>query len=248
MRKPLIAGNWKMNLNATQANEMLSALIERALAIDVDALVIPPFTSIPAANEVLNDTHILLGAQNMSEEQEGAYTGEISAEMLKDLGVSHVLIGHSERRTYQGESDELLNKKIKRALGAGLVPILCVGETKTERDEDHAYEVVESQITNGLFEVENSGEIIIAYEPVWAIGTGDVCSSEDAEKMASHIRGIILKLYGENVAQNTRILYGGSVKPSNVTELMGMENIDGALVGGASLKVDDFEQLINFGE
>lgn len=248
MRKPLIAGNWKMNLNATQTSVMLNEFIEKALAIDVDVLIFPPFTSIPAAHEILKETHIFLGAQNISEQEDGAYTGEISAEMLKDLEVTHVLIGHSERRTYQGESDELLNKKIKKTLSAGLIPVLCVGESKTQRDEGHAYDVVEAQLVNGLAEIENSGEIIIAYEPIWAIGTGDVCSSEDAEKMTSHIRTIIARLYGEDVAEKTRILYGGSVKPNNVTELMSKENIDGALVGGASLKADDFEKLVNFGE
>ncbi|MDY2987957.1 MAG: triose-phosphate isomerase [Peptoniphilus sp.] len=248
MRKKLIAGNWKMNLNASRAQDMLVEFIEKPLAIDVDVLVIPPFTSIPKAYEVLNETHIMLGAQNLSEQNEGAYTGEISAEMLTDLNVTHVLIGHSERRTYQQESDELLNKKIKRALEANIVPILCVGESKEERDENRALDVVKAQIVNGLNEVENDGSIIIAYEPTWAIGTGDVCSPEDAEEMAKFIRETIEGLYGKEVSEKTRILYGGSVKPNNVAELMGRENIDGALVGGASLKADDFEKLVNFGE
>lgn len=248
MRKPLIAGNWKMNLNATEAKKMLEEFIEKPLAIDVDVLVIPPFTSIPAAEEVIKDTHILLGAQNISENDEGAFTGEISALMLKDLGVSHVLIGHSERRMYQNESNELLNKKISKSLENGLVPILCVGESKTERDDNKAYDVVKEQLVEGLVNIENNGEIIIAYEPVWAIGTGDVCSPEDAEKMTAHIRKTISDLYSDEVAKKTRILYGGSVKPNNINELIVMENIDGALVGGASLKADDFEKLVNFGE
>ncbi|MBL7574397.1 triosephosphate isomerase [Peptoniphilus asaccharolyticus DSM 20463] len=248
MRKKLIAGNWKMNLNASQAGVMLTEFIEKPLAIDVDVLVIPPFTSIPKAYEVLKDTHIMLGAQNISEQSEGAYTGEISAEMLTDLNVTHVLIGHSERRTYQKESDELLNKKIRRALEANIVPVLCVGESKAERDENRAFDVVKGQIVNGLKDIENSGEIIIAYEPTWAIGTGDVCSPEDAQEMAKFIRTTVEELYAKEIAEKTRILYGGSVKPNNVTELMGREDIDGALVGGASLKADDFEKLVNFGE
>ncbi|SHH63857.1 triosephosphate isomerase [Anaerosphaera aminiphila DSM 21120] len=249
MRKKLIAGNWKMNLNVTDTRKMLSELVEKNLNSEVEALICPPFTSLEAASEILKGTNIKLGAQNVSEYEDGARTGEISTNMLKDLSVSYVIIGHSERRTYYGETDEIVNEKIKRTLSQNLKAVLCVGEDEVERRENRHEEVVKSQLEKGLREIsENTEDIVIAYEPIWAIGTGNTCSSEDAESMCKFIRSSVANIFSSEIADNMRILYGGSVKPSNVRELMSNENIDGALVGGASLKAEDFQSLVNFGE
>ena len=238
-----------MNLNVTDTRKMLSELVEKNLNSEVEALICPPFTSLEAASEILKGTNIKLGAQNVSEYEDGARTGEISTNMLKDLSVSYVIIGHSERRTYYGETDEIVNEKIKRTLSQNLKAVLCVGEDEVERRENRHEEVVKSQLEKGLREIsENTEDIVIAYEPIWAIGTGNTCSSEDAESMCKFIRSSVANIFSSGIADNMRILYGGSVKPSNVRELMSNENIDGALVGGASLKSEDFQSLVNFGE
>lgn len=238
-----------MNLNVSDTKVMLNELVKKDLNGEVEALICPPFTSLDAAGEILKGTDIKLGAQNVSEYEDGARTGEISTNMLKDLEVSYVIIGHSERRTYYGEDDEVVNAKIKRALSQGLKVILCVGEDEVQRSENKHEEIVEDQLKKGLADIsENIENIVVAYEPIWAIGTGNTCSSEDAESMCKFIRKSISTIFNEEYSQSMRILYGGSVKPSNVKELMGNENIDGALVGGASLKADDFQSLVNFGE
>ncbi|WP_313791017.1 triose-phosphate isomerase [Peptoniphilus equinus] len=242
--KLLIAGNWKMNLSVTDTEAMLSELKNKTRSDDVDSLIIPPFTSLDAARKLLDGTGIALGAQNLSHEDDGAFTGEISADMLLDLGVSHVLVGHSERREYQKETDALLNLKVKKAVAKGLIPILCVGEKKADRDSGEHESVVGNQLKKGLEGVHTT-DIIVAYEPTWAIGTGDVCKPDDAQAMAAFIKGELKDLLGTDAV---RVLYGGSVKPSNVKELMAQPSIDGALVGGASLKADDFAALINLGE
>lgn len=245
MRKTLIAGNWKMNLNIAQTKTMLSELVTKELDKNVEILICPPFTSLSTAAEILKESNISLGAQNVSEYDDGARTGEISTNMLKDL-VSYVILGHSERRTYYQETNEIINAKVKKTLSENLAPILCVGELEEERNQGIHEDVVKRQLKEGLKDVsENKNLIVIAYEPVWAIGTGKTCSPEDAESMCKFIREVITEIFDVDTAQKMRILYGGSVKPSNVKELIS-ENIDGALVGGASLKADDMEALVNY--
>ncbi|MGO1580941.1 MAG: triose-phosphate isomerase [Peptoniphilaceae bacterium] len=249
MRKSIIAGNWKMNLNTSDAKKMLEDLVKYELDSNVEAIICPPFTSIDAAGEILKDSSIELGAQNVSEYEDGAYTGEVSTNMLKDLGVSYVIIGHSERRTYFKESNEIVNKKIKRALSQGLKVILCVGEDQETRDANKHEALVKDQVESSLKNIDGNIEnIVVAYEPIWAIGTGKTCNSDDAEAMCAFIRKVLGDIYSEEKAENLRVLYGGSVKPNNVVELMAKENIDGALVGGASLKSEDFKNLINYGD
>lgn len=238
-----------MNLNTSDAKKMLEDLVKYELDSNVEAIICPPFTSIDAAGEILKDSSIELGAQNVSEYEDGAYTGEVSTNMLKDLGVSYVIIGHSERRTYFKESNEVVNKKIKRALSQGLKVILCVGEDQETRDANKHEALVKDQVESSLKNIdENIENIVVAYEPIWAIGTGKTCNSDDAEAMCAFIRKVLGDIYSEEKAENLRVLYGGSVKPNNVVELMAKENIDGALVGGASLKSEDFKNLINYGD
>ncbi len=244
MRNKVIAGNWKMNndLNGTIA---LISGIKSELAnnqITAKLIVCPPFTSLETAKELLKGSEIGLGAQNMYYEESGAFTGEISAPMLKSVGCEYVILGHSERRTIFGESDELINKKIKKALGSGLKPIFCIGETLEERESGVTFDVVKRQVVNGLSGVSETEmeSIIVAYEPVWAIGTGKVATPAQAQEVHAFIRGELVKLYGAGVAEKTIIQYGGSVKPDNAKELLGQPDIDGALVGGACLKADSF--------
>lgn len=238
-----------MNLNTSDAKKMLEDLVKYELDSNVEAIICPPFTSIDAAGEILKDSSIELGAQNVSEYEDGAYTGEVSTNMLKDLGVSYVIIGHSERRTYFKESNEIVNKKIKRALSQGLKVILCVGEDQETRDANKHEALVKDQVESSLKNIDGNIEnIVVAYEPIWAIGTGKTCNSDDAEAMCAFIRKVLGDIYSEEKAENLRVLYGGSVKPNNVVELMAKENIDGALVGGASLKSEDFKNLINYGD
>lgn len=248
MRKSLIAGNWKMNKTSSEAKEMLNELVKIKLDENVDALVCTPFTSLYPASEILKDSNILLGAQNVSEYEDGARTGEISTGMLKDLNVSYVILGHSERRTYYNESNKVVNEKVKRTISQGLKAILCVGEEEIDRENNNHEKVVYNQIVESLKDIKKSENLVVAYEPVWAIGTGKTCAAIDAENMCAFIRKTLEEVFSKEDAQNIRILYGGSVKPENVKELMNYENIDGALVGGASLKVDDFKNLVNFGE
>lgn len=248
MRKPIIAGNWKMNNTPSDTKVFINSLKQKELSEDVEKIIATPFTSLYLANELLNDTDIKIGAQNMYFEDRGAFTGEVSGQMLKDLNVSYVIIGHSERREIFNESDELLNKKVKAAISKELSPILCCGETIEEREAQKHQEKIKNQITKDLEGISEKDldKLVIAYEPIWAIGTGKTASPEDAEEMCKYIREILEELYSKDLADNIRILYGGSVKPENVKEIMAKENVDGALVGGASLKVDSFTSLINY--
>ncbi len=250
MRVPLIAGNWKMNNTIEESLDLANNLVEFSKEFDknTEILICAPFTALYALKKVLNGSKIKLGAQNMHFEESGAYTGEISAIMLKDIGVDYVLIGHSERRQYFSESDEFLNKKIKTALKFNLKPILCVGETLEQREANAEKETVRSQIINGLHDIniECLKNIVIAYEPVWAIGTGKTATSKQANEIISYIRSVIKELYNDSVSENIIIQYGGSVKGSNASEIMAESDIDGALVGGASLKADEFIKIINY--
>ncbi|WP_026894823.1 triose-phosphate isomerase [Clostridiisalibacter paucivorans] len=248
MRIPLIAGNWKMNKTVTDAIELVNEIKDVANNTDVEVVVCTPFISLVGVSEILKDSNVKLGAQNMHWEESGAYTGEISPTMLKDIGVDYVIIGHSERRQYFNETDETVNKKIKSAFIHGLNPIVCVGETLEQRESGIQREIVKNQILKGIDGVEEKylKNIVIAYEPIWAIGTGKTASSEDANEMIGYIRNIIKEKYGEEISEEIRIQYGGSVKPNNVTEIMNQVEIDGALVGGASLKADDFRKLVDF--
>jgi len=247
MRIPIIAGNWKMNKNAAEAVELVRALREATADVEkVEMVICPPFVALTAVKEALAGSKIGLGAQNMYWEEKGAFTGEISPLMLKDL-VAYVIIGHSERRQYFGETDTTVNKRVKAALAHGLIPILCVGETLAQRESGATAAVVTTQVMNGLAGVssEEAKSIVIAYEPVWAIGTGRASTGEDANAVvAQNIRAPLSKLFGEQVAQGIRVQYGGSVTPANIEEFMGAPEIDGALVGGASLKVADFTTII----
>lgn len=248
MRKPVIVGNWKMNKTPSEAR----VLLEEVKALDLDENVEKGFC-VPAidllvAQEILGGTDINFGAENMYYEESGAFTGEISPLMLKDVNAKYVIIGHSERREYFKECDCLVNKKVKAALAHDLVPILCVGETLEEREENKQEEKVKDQLTKNLKDVAKADieKVIIAYEPIWAIGTGKTASAEDADDMCAFIRNFIKETYSEEASQKIRIQYGGSMKPENVKELLAKENIDGGLIGGASLKASDFEQLVNF--
>lgn len=237
-----------MNLNVSDTKKMLSELVKIDLDKDVDALICPSFTSIYPAYEILKDSNIFLGAQNVSEFEDGARTGEVSTNMLKNIGVSFVILGHSERRSIYNETNEIVNEKVKRALAEELKVILCVGEEEIDRENNNHENIVKEQLINSLKNVKSSENLVIAYEPVWAIGTGKTCNPEDAEKMCLFIRNTLSDIFSKEKAETIRILYGGSVKPANIKNLMTNENIDGALVGGASLKAKDFSDLVNFGE
>lgn len=249
MRKPIIAGNWKMHKTAAES----AALVREIHALtngvqDVEIVVCPPFTSLAAAAGAVNGTNIGLGAQNMHWEDKGAFTGEIAPGMLKDIGCTHVIIGHSERRQYFAETDQTVNNKLKAALKAGLQPIVCVGETLAEREANATEQVVGVQVKGGLsgLTAEQAAGLVIAYEPVWAIGTGRTASAEDANAVCAFIRRTAAGLFGQPCADSIRIQYGGSVKPDNVAELMAKPDIDGALVGGASLEAESFSKLVKF--
>ena len=250
MRRYLMAGNWKMNLKPSEAVDFAKELASSITEVDsdVDVMIAPTFTALAGVRDVIKNSIIKLGAQNLNENESGAYTGEISADMLLDLGVEYVIIGHSERRHIYKESDDLINKKVKFALKKGLKPVLCIGELLEEREAGKTNEVVKTQVVNGLKDISESeiSKVVIAYEPVWAIGTGKVATPEMAEEVHAFVRGIITDLYNEKVAQDLTIQYGGSVKDDNVDGLMQKENIDGALVGGASLKVDSFTRIAKF--
>ncbi len=248
MRQKVIAGNWKMYKDLAETRELLGALVARTAEIPegVTAVVCPPFTSLSVAAEMVRGSRIRLGAQNMSEHDEGAFTGEISWKMLKSAGCDFVILGHSERRQYYGETDESVNRKAKKALRAALQPILCVGETLKERESGVTDAIVGGQV-RGVLEgltAEEMNRLIIAYEPVWAIGTGRTATPAQAEAVHAMIRGIVRNLYGDAVSQSLVIQYGGSVKPDNSAELLSQNDIDGALVGGACLKADSFYQII----
>lgn len=250
MRKYLMAGNWKMNMVPSEAKKFAAELAAsiKEVESDVEVMVAPPFTALAGVAEAIKGSVIKLGAQNINENEKGAFTGEISADMLLDLGVEYVLVGHSERRSIYKESDELINKKLKYALSKGLKPVLCFGELLEEREAGKTQTVVDEQVTKGLAGVtaDEMKSVVLAYEPVWAIGTGKVATPEMAEEVHAGIRATLTSLYGADVADATTVQYGGSVNDSNVDGLMGMKNIDGALVGGASLKVDSFTRIAKF--
>jgi triosephosphate isomerase (TIM) len=243
MRTPLVAGNWKMNKTISETRELLSAMMDGLNEINgVEKVVCPPFVSLMAAAEILNGTQIGLGAQNLFWEEKGAYTGEVSPVMVKEL-CGHVILGHSERRAYCGETDETVNKKLLAAQKHGLIPIVCVGETLEQYESNQTKDVVSAQTRLGLtgLPADFAPSIVVAYEPVWAIGTGKASTGEAANAVIKDfIRPVIAELYGEVSAQAVRVLYGGSVTGSNAAEFFSQPDIDGALVGGASLKVDDF--------
>jgi triosephosphate isomerase len=242
-----IAGNWKMHKTRAEAAELARALVERLKDGKHKYLVAPSFTLLETVAAIVKGSNIRLGAQNMAAEEQGAHTGEVSVLQLKDLGVETVILGHSERRHVYKEDDALINKKALLALRHGLEVILCVGELLSEREAGKAESVCEAQIVKGLEGVADLSRIVIAYEPVWAIGTGKTATPEDADAIHGSIRGVVGKLYGEAAAQKLCIQYGGSVKPENAGALMSRENIDGALVGGAALAADSFVPIAQFG-
>ncbi len=245
MRTPLIAGNWKMNKTVGEALTLVEELEPLVRDAKAEVLVCPPSTSLHPLKKLLEPTNIGLGAQNMYFEKEGAYTGEISPLMLKEIGVSHVILGHSERRAIFKEKDEEINKKVKLALENSLIPILCIGETLAQRKAKDTENVVKSQLGEGIKGIEVGQDLVIAYEPVWAIGTGESATSTEANRVIALIREYLHELQG-SIAQKIRILYGGSVSPDTIDELMAQEDIDGALVGGASLHAEKFARIVNF--
>lgn len=247
-RIPLIAGNWKMNNTKRETLDFLSSFLPKVENITIEMAICPPFTDLYAAAEKLKGTKVKLGAQNMHWEETGAFTGEVSPLMLKEIPCDYVIIGHSERRQYFAETDETVNKKIKSALKHNIAPIVCVGESLAQREEGITIDFVMTQVENALKDIksEDAKKIVFAYEPIWAIGTGKTASASDAQEVIGAIRNKIEKLYNKDVAEEVRILYGGSVKPENIKELMAEADIDGALVGGASLKPDSFYALCSF--
>ena len=247
MRRPIIAGNWKMHKTIAEALEFVNEVKDRVNNDKVEAVICAPFTLLKDLKQATKGTNIKIGAQNMHFEEKGAFTGEISPLMLKELDMDYVVIGHSERRQYFNETDETVNKKVLKALEVGIDPILCVGETLEEREAGNTKDVCKVQVEKALENVskEDLAKVVIAYEPVWAIGTGKTATSEDANDVIAYIREVVANLYGE-LANEVRIQYGGSVKPSNVAEIMNQSDIDGALVGGASLEANDYVELVNF--
>jgi triosephosphate isomerase (TIM) len=247
-RKLIVAGNWKMNKTVAEALDLMRGLkIELASVKEVDIVVCPPYTALSEVSKAILETkNIRLGAQNMSEHNMGAYTGEIAAGMLKEFSVRYVILGHSERRQYQKESDALIAKKAAAVHAASLKPIVCVGETLAEREGNQTEQVLDTQVRGSLagLSKEQMAETIVAYEPVWAIGTGKTATTQQAQDAHAFIRGVIAKMFDDSVAKKVRIQYGGSVKPSNARELMGQPDVDGALVGGASLEARSFADII----
>lgn len=251
MRTPVIAGNWKLFKTAGQALELVNGLIPLvAQTKEVEIVVAPVFTVLGKVAGVLSGSNISLSGQDCFWEEEGAYTGEVSPTMLVDAGCSHVIIGHSERRQFFGETDATVNKKIAAAISANLTVLFCIGETLQERETDQTFQVLKRQVTEGLKNLSGDQlkKVIVAYEPVWAIGTGKTATDSQAQEAHKFIRKVLADLYGNNTAETCRILYGGSVKPENISSLMAQPDIDGALVGGASLKADSFGGIVNFGK
>ena len=248
MRKPIIAGNWKMHKTIAEAVEFVNDIKDKVNNTDVEAVICAPFTLLKDLKEATKGTNIKIGAQNMHYAEQGAFTGEISAPMLKELNIDYVVLGHSERRQYFNETNETVNKKVIKALEEGIDPILCVGETLEEREASETKNVCKEQTEKALVGVsaEDMKKVVIAYEPVWAIGTGKTATAEDANDVIAYIREVVKGLYGEEISEEVRIQYGGSVKPSNVAEIMNQSDIDGALVGGASLQANDYIELVNF--
>lgn len=247
MRKVIIAGNWKMNKTVSESVEFIEELKKEELDKEVECVVCAPFISLERMSVASKNTAIKLGAQNVSQYDNGAYTGEISTSMLKDLNMEYVILGHSERRQYFLETNEVINQKVQKVLSSKMTPILCVGETLEERESGKMNDVIATQIKEGLANLsfEQAKGVVVAYEPIWAIGTGKTATSDQANEMAMFIRKQLRKLF-QDVAEDISILYGGSVKPNNIKEIMAQSDIDGALVGGAALKVDSFTELVNY--
>ncbi|MFP7754003.1 triose-phosphate isomerase [Thermodesulfobacteriota bacterium B35] len=248
-RRPLIAGNWKMHLNVADSVSLAGAVAAGSRDLkDRDVMIAPAYTALAAVAEVLKGSAVFLAAQNVAWEREGAYTGEISPAMLMDVGASMAIVGHSERRHIFGESNEMINQRLLGALNSGLVPVLCVGETLDEREEGRTFQVLEQQLCEGLAGVAGHRlpALVLAYEPVWAIGTGKTASRDQAQEAHRFLRGVLADLYEKNLAGQVRILYGGSVKPENIDDLMAEPDIDGALVGGAALKSESFDRIMHF--
>jgi triosephosphate isomerase len=248
MRKPIIAGNWKMNMTPSECAKLIGDLKPLVKNAKCDVVVCPPFVDLAAAKEALAGSGIRLGAQNVHWAEKGAYTGEVSVDMLKELGVEYAIIGHSERRQFFGETDEGVNKRARAALAGGITPIVCVGESLEQREAGETEAWVGAQTEAALRDMSGDEvtKIVIAYEPIWAIGTGRTATSEQADETIAVIRGTVKKLYGGTVAEAIRIQYGGSMNPKNAAELMTMSNIDGGLIGGASLKAADFSQVVHY--
>lgn len=248
MRKKIVAGNWKMHKNAEETEDLLNDLIDK-LPNDVEAQIIvaPTFVNLASAVDHLEFTNIAVAAQNMHQAEAGAFTGEISADMLKSIGVNTVIIGHSERRAYFNETDAILANKVSTALKHDMVVIFCFGEELKDRQDNQHFNVVENQLRDGLFHIENKDweQIVLAYEPVWAIGTGETASPEQAQEMHEFIRETVRKRYGNTVAEDVSILYGGSVKPENAREIFSKPDVDGGLIGGAALKAEDFSKIVS---
>ena len=248
MRTPIIVGNWKMNKTAKETKELLAELVPLVADATCEVVVCVPFTDIAMAKRMTKKTNIKVGAQNIHWAESGAFTGEISGAMLKELKVEYVVVGHSERRQYFGETDETVNKRVAAALAHRIRPIVCVGETLEERETGKTEEVLFRQITEGLkgFKSKDFDKIVIAYEPVWAIGTGKTATKEEADETIGYIRRTIAKKFSKNIAEKVRIQYGGSMNPKNASELMSMPEIDGGLIGGASLKAEDFAKVVKY--
>lgn len=248
MRKKIVAGNWKMHKNAEETEDLLNDLIDK-LPNDVEAQIIvaPTFVNLASAVDHLEFTNIAVAAQNMHQAEAGAFTGEISADMLKSIGVNTVIIGHSERRAYFNETDAILANKVSTALKHDMVVIFCFGEELKDRQDNQHFNVVENQLRDGLFHIENKDweQIVLAYEPVWAIGTGETASPEQAQEMHEFIRETVRKRYGNAIAEDVSILYGGSVKPENAGEIFSKPDVDGGLIGGAALKAEDFSKIVS---
>ncbi|MBC8318973.1 MAG: triose-phosphate isomerase [Desulfobulbaceae bacterium] len=247
-RKPLIAGNWKMHTTIAEAEKLARAICENGIPNDREVMVAPPFTAMKAVSGAVAGSGILVGAQNVCWEEKGAFTGEISPVMLQDAGCVMAILGHSERRHIFGENDTLINKRVAGALKFGLVPVLCIGEKLEEREAERTFQVLEEQLRKGLegISLKSADELVVAYEPVWAIGTGKTATIDQAQEVHVFVRSLLRNLYEKNIATGLRILYGGSVNSKNVDDLMGQEDIDGALVGGAALDSTSFSRIINF--
>ncbi|WP_374957552.1 triose-phosphate isomerase [Gilvibacter sp.] len=247
MRRPLVAGNWKMNCDKQESAALIAALKNEQLKDGVEVMVAPTFVNLAAAVDQTAGSKISVAAQNMNQHASGAYTGEISGAMLKSVGVDTVILGHSERRAYFGEDEALLAEKVKAALAVGLQVIFCFGEVIEDRRAGKHFDVVADQLKGALYDLEESAyeQIVLAYEPVWAIGTGETATPEQAQEMHAYIRSNMAARYNDNLAQNVTILYGGSVKPNNAAEIFGQPDVDGGLIGGASLKADSFTAIVN---
>jgi len=248
MRKNIVAGNWKMNTTLQEGIQLASEVNDALKGVDAkcEVIICVPATHLASIHGVIDQNKLGLGAENCADHLKGAYTGEVSAPMVASTGATYVILGHSERRQYYGETSETLKEKVKLALGENLTPIFCIGEVLAERENGTYLEVVKKQIEEALFDLsaEDFGKLILAYEPVWAIGTGKTATDDQAEEMHAHIRNVIADKYGKEVADNTSILYGGSCKPSNAKQLFAKPNVDGGLIGGASLKAEDFMGIV----